>query len=80
MAPYEGDIANVDVNKLEFFKFAEEAKDENGVWGTVKLLDETNGTWTATIPADIKPGKYIIRQEVSRPSTVTPCISAYFPY
>ncbi|KAL2257294.1 hypothetical protein VTK26DRAFT_373 [Humicola hyalothermophila] len=64
MAPYEGDVADVDVNQLEFFKFAEEAHDENGVWGTEKLLDETNGTWTATIPADIKPGKYIIRQEI----------------
>jgi hypothetical protein len=65
MAPYEGDIADVNVNELEFFKFAEEAVDADGVWGTVKLLDETNGTWTASIPADIKPGKYIIRQEVS---------------
>jgi hypothetical protein len=66
MAPYEGDIADVNVNELEFFKFAEEAVDADGVWGTVKLLDETNGTWTASIPADIKPGKYIIRQEVSQ--------------
>jgi hypothetical protein len=65
MAPYEGDVAAVDVNKLEFVKFAEEAIGADGVWGTVKLLDKTNGTWTATIPADIKPGKYIIRHEVN---------------
>ena len=64
MAPYEGDVAAVNVNELEFVKFAEEAADKNGVWGTVKLMDNTNGTWTATIPADIKPGKYIIRHEV----------------
>lgn len=64
MAPYEGEVAAVDVNKLEFVKFAEEAIGADGVWGTVKLLDKTNGTWTATIPADIKPGKYIIRHEV----------------
>ncbi|SPO06317.1 uncharacterized protein DNG_09006 [Cephalotrichum gorgonifer] len=64
MAPYEGDIADVNVNDLEFFKFGEETIDENGVWGTVKMLDDTNGTWTATIPADIKPGNYIIRQEI----------------
>lgn len=77
MAPYEGDVADVNVNELEFFKFAEEAVDANGIWGTVKLLDETNGTWTASIPADIKPGTYIIRQEVSanpfhpaRPSSI----------
>lgn len=72
MAPYEGDVADVDVNQLEFFKFGEEAVDANGVWGTVKLLDETNGTWTATIPADIKPGKYIIRQEASKPPAPSP--------
>ncbi len=65
MAPYEGDVAAVNVNELEFVKFAEEAADKNGVWGTVKLMDNTNGTWTATIPADIKPGQYIIRHEVS---------------
>jgi hypothetical protein len=64
MAPYDGDVAAVDVNQLEFIKFAEEAADKDGVWGTTKLMDKTNGTWTATIPADIKPGKYIIRHEV----------------
>ncbi len=64
MAPYEGDVAAVNVNELEFVKFAEGAADTNGVWGTVKLMDNTNSTWTATIPADIKPGKYIIRHEV----------------
>ncbi|GAB1317941.1 hypothetical protein MFIFM68171_08151 [Madurella fahalii] len=64
MAPYEGNISDVDVNQLEFVKFAEDTIDDNGVWGTVKLMDETNGTWTATIPADIKPGNYVIRQEI----------------
>ena len=75
MAPYEEDVANVNVNELEFFKFGEEAIGDDGIWGTVKLLDKTNGTWTATIPADIKPGKYIIRQEVSVLFTVSmlPC-------
>jgi hypothetical protein len=64
MAPYSGNIADIDVNQLEFVKFAEDAIDEKGVWATVRMMDETNGTWTATIPADIKPGNYIIRQEV----------------
>lgn len=63
MAPYEGDVANVNVNELEFFKIAEDTV-KDGVWGTVKMIDDTNNTWTATIPADIKPGNYIIRQEV----------------
>lgn len=65
MAPYEGNISDVDVNQLEFFKFAEDTMDEDGVWGTVRLMDKTNGTWTATVPADIKPGNYVIRHEVS---------------
>jgi len=63
MAPYEGDIANVNVTELEFFKFAEETN-KDGVWGTVKMIDDANSTWTVTIPADVKPGNYVIRQEV----------------
>ncbi|KAK0652354.1 glycoside hydrolase [Cercophora newfieldiana] len=64
MAPYSGNIADVKVNDLEFFKIAEDTVDDNGVWGTVRMMDKTNHTWTATIPADIRPGTYIIRQEV----------------
>ncbi|KAK5662223.1 hypothetical protein OQA88_8128 [Cercophora sp. LCS_1] len=64
MAPYEGDVSKVNVNELEFFKFAEDTIDEQGVWGTVRLMDKTNGTWTATVPADIKPGNYVVRQEM----------------
>ncbi|KAL1839512.1 hypothetical protein VTJ49DRAFT_1450 [Mycothermus thermophilus] len=64
MAPYEGEIEDVDVNELEFFKFGEEAHDENGVWGTEKMLDETEGKWTVKIPADIKPGLYVVRNEI----------------
>ncbi|KAK3345981.1 glycoside hydrolase [Lasiosphaeria hispida] len=65
MAPYEGDIRNIDVSELEFFKFAEDTVDEAGVWANVRMMDKTNGTWTATIPADIRPGNYIVRHEVS---------------
>jgi hypothetical protein len=65
MAPYEGDIAAVDLNKLEFVKFAEDIVDKDGNWATVKMMDDTNGTWTATLPSGVKPGKYIIRQEAS---------------
>lgn len=64
LAPYEGDVAKVNVTELEFFKIAEDTVDSAGVWGTVKLMDKTNGTFTATIPADIKPGNYVLRQEV----------------
>jgi hypothetical protein len=64
MAPYRGNISDVKVNELEFFKIAEDTVDPNGVWGTVRMMDKTNHTWTATIPADVKPGTYIIRQEI----------------
>lgn len=64
MAPYKGNIAELKVNDLEFFKISEDTVDENGVWGTVRMMDKTNHTWTATIPADIRPGTYVIRQEV----------------
>jgi len=64
MAPYTGKVSDVNVNDLEFVKFSEDTIDANGVWGTDRMMDDTNGTWTATIPADIKPGSYIIRQEV----------------
>lgn len=63
LAPYEGDIADVNVNELEFFKIAEDAIDEGGVWATDRLMDNAH-TWSAVIPADIKSGKYVLRQEV----------------
>jgi hypothetical protein len=65
MAPYEGDIADVDVNQLEFFKIGEEFHDETGKWATEKLVDDPEGKWTVKIPADIKPGLYVVRNEVS---------------
>ena len=64
MAPYEGAVGKVNVNQLEFVKFAEDTIDSKGVWATDRFMDQTNGTFTGTIPADIKPGNYIIRQEV----------------
>jgi hypothetical protein len=63
MAPYDGDVANVNVNQLEFFKIAEDTN-QGGVWGTIRMIENTNSSWTATIPADIKPGTYVLRQEV----------------
>lgn len=65
MAPYSGSVADVKVNDLEFIKFAEDTIDKDGVWGTVRMMDQTNGSWTATIPGDVKPGTYVVRQEVS---------------
>ncbi|KAK5656815.1 hypothetical protein OQA88_4363 [Cercophora sp. LCS_1] len=64
MAPYTGDIANINVNDLEFFKIAQDTVDAAGVWANVRMM-AANSTWTATIPADIKPGKYIVRHEIA---------------
>jgi hypothetical protein len=70
MAPYQGKISDVDVNKLEFFKIAEETVGTDGIWANVRMMNFTNTTWTASIPADIKPGNYIIRNEVRQNTLV----------
>src|SRR3569833_2305783 len=64
MAPYAGDISKVNVNTLPFFKIADDTMDKNGNWGTVSMRDKTNGTYTVTIPADLAPGTYVMRQEI----------------
>ena len=64
LAPYTGDISKVKLNDLEFFKYAEETMDKNGVWWNNRFIDKNNNTWTTTLPADIKPGTYILRHEV----------------
>ncbi|KAK4446703.1 glycosyl hydrolase family 61-domain-containing protein [Podospora aff. communis PSN243] len=64
MAPYTGDVSKVNVNELEFFKFAEDTVDENGVWANIRMV-QANNTFTATIPADVKSGTYIVRHEIA---------------
>ena len=63
-APYTGNIASVNLNQLEFFKWAEETMDSNGTWWNDRFIDQQNNSWTVTIPADIKPGTYVLRHEV----------------
>jgi len=64
LAPYSGDISKVNVNSLKFFKMAEEGLGADGkTWATDRML-ANNGTWTTTIPADIRPGTYILRHEL----------------
>jgi lytic cellulose monooxygenase (C1-hydroxylating) len=78
MAPYEGNISAVDVNKLQFFKI-----DEAGLypdkqfgetsttvpwsvkpnWATDKMI-AAQELWNVTIPWDIKPGNYVVRHEL----------------
>ena len=78
MAPYEGNISTVDVNKLKFFKI-DEAALYPGIefgemsttipwsvkpnWATDKMI-AAQGVWDVTVPWDIKPGNYIVRHEL----------------
>jgi len=66
MAPYyDSDLGSVNVNELEFFKIAQDTVDDSGVWANEHMINNNNMTWTATIPADIRPGRYIIRHEIA---------------
>jgi hypothetical protein len=63
MAPYSGDVKDVDVTKLKFFKIDEAGFDKKArLWASDKMIKRGN-KWTTTLPWDIKPGKYIVRHE-----------------
>jgi hypothetical protein len=64
LAPYEGDISAVDVNKLKFFKIAEMGLLEDGVTWATNVLTENENVTSVTIPHDIKAGNYIVRHEL----------------
>lgn len=64
MAPYNGSIDAVDVNRLNFFKIAESGlQPDKKSWATDVMVGNDNRT-SAVIPWDIKPGKYVVRHEV----------------
>ncbi|KAI0430094.1 glycoside hydrolase family 61 protein [Xylaria sp. FL1042] len=62
--------ADVDVNKLDFFKIWEagllEGGLQSGLWYQSKFQnwDGSPDLWPATIPATLKPGLYIVRHEI----------------
>jgi hypothetical protein len=64
MAPYEGDIAKVDVTKLKFFKIAELGLADDGVTWATNVLTANDNVTAVTIPHDIKSGNYIVRHEL----------------
>jgi hypothetical protein len=70
LADCGGDCTKVDKTTLKFFKIAEMGQLElgSGSGSTGKFADDLlfdNGfTWTATIPASIKPGNYVWRHEL----------------
>jgi Auxiliary Activity family 9 (formerly GH61) len=64
MGRYNGDIADVDVNRIDFFKIAEMGLlPDNVTWATNVLTANENVT-TVTIPHDIAPGNYVVRHEL----------------
>ncbi|KAF2402037.1 hypothetical protein EJ06DRAFT_520918 [Trichodelitschia bisporula] len=64
MGRYSGDVANVNVNEIEFFKIGELGLlPDNVTWATNVLTANDNVT-SATIPHDIIPGNYIVRHEL----------------
>ena len=64
MAPYSGEIASANLQDLNFFKIAERGLlPDNKTWATDEMNQNKNVTY-ATIPHDIKAGKYIIRHEL----------------
>jgi hypothetical protein len=64
MAPYGGDPSEVNLQKLKFFKIQERGLlADNSTWATDELIQNGNVA-RATIPHDIKPGKYVVRHEI----------------
>lgn len=68
IAPCNGDCTAVDKTQLKWTKIAEEGivsgpANTQGYWATDKLR-ENGGINSATIPSDIAPGKYVIRNEI----------------
>jgi lytic cellulose monooxygenase (C1-hydroxylating) len=64
MAPYEGSVDKVDVNKLSFFKIGESGLAADGkTWAVDEMMANGNVT-TAVIPHDIRPGHYVLRHEL----------------
>jgi hypothetical protein len=70
LAACDGDCATADKEKLKWFKIAQMGQISLGVGGgkpgrwADDLLREANGTWSVTIPASIKAGNYVLRNEI----------------
>ncbi len=65
LAPYSGDLAKANLNELKFFKIAEDALHADGrTWATDRLIAD-GGLWTTAIPADVRPGSYVLRHELT---------------
>lgn len=67
LANCNGDCADVDKTKLEFFKIDQQGlindDDVPGTWASDKLKSNNNSR-TVTIPSDIANGNYVLRHEI----------------
>ncbi|KAL2144229.1 hypothetical protein VTI28DRAFT_9440 [Corynascus sepedonium] len=70
LAACNGDCTTTDKTKLEWFKIAELGQislgagvGSPGIWATDQLR-AAGGVWSVTIPASIKAGNYVLRNEI----------------
>ncbi|KAK8103417.1 Cel61b [Apiospora kogelbergensis] len=57
-----GDCSKADVSSLKWVKI-DEMGYEGGQWGAAKLV-ANGGTWTTKVPANLKAGNYVFRNEI----------------
>lgn len=62
MADCEGDCTTFDATQAKWFKIYQDGFD-GGLWATTKLI-ANNLEVTVTIPAELKPGQYLLRHEL----------------
>ena len=63
MADCGGPCAAADPTKLSFFKIDHAGLHADGSWASDDVI-KANGAYTVTIPADIRPGNYMLRHEL----------------
>ncbi|OBZ67998.1 Polysaccharide monooxygenase Cel61a [Grifola frondosa] len=62
MASCNGDCTNFDVSGAKWFKI-DAAGYTNKVWASTNLI-ANNNSWTTTIPSQLAPGEYLMRNEI----------------
>lgn len=63
LASCNGPCSNVEKASLKWTKIDEAGRFPNGTWAT-DLLRNGGNTWNVTIPSDLAPGEYVLRNEI----------------
>ncbi|KAL1952703.1 hypothetical protein VTO42DRAFT_4425 [Malbranchea cinnamomea] len=66
IAPCNGDCSSASAGSLNFVKIAEKgliSGSNPGFWAADELIQNGN-SWEVTIPANLAPGKYVLRHEI----------------